>query len=65
MRILLRSLLGGQPLHSGERLVPHQVSRTYEGKNGREAIRVEHCAGWEGFIFSAESVFAYATGRRR
>ena len=28
-------------------LVRHQVSRTYDGKNGREVTSVKHRAGWD------------------
>src|SRR6266536_1178011 len=36
----------GQHPHTQEQLVRHQVSRTYEGKFGREVTSAEHRAGW-------------------
>src|ERR1017187_8428780 len=37
----------GQHPHTDEQLVRHQVSRTYEGKFGRDVTSVEHRAGWD------------------
>jgi conjugative relaxase-like TrwC/TraI family protein len=37
---------GQHPLTEAQ-LVRHQVSRTYEGKNGKEVTSVEHRAGWD------------------
>src|SRR6266446_4597615 len=42
----------GQHPHTEEQLVRHQVSRTYEGKFGKEVASAEHRAGW-GATFSA------------
>lgn len=41
---------------SGEQLVRHQVSRTYEGKNGKEITSVEHRAGWDATFSAPKSV---------
>ena len=38
-------LANGQHPNTEEQLVRHQVSRTYEGKNGKEITSVEHRAG--------------------
>jgi conjugative relaxase-like TrwC/TraI family protein len=45
-------LAEGQNPRTGEELVRHQVSRTYEGKKGKEVTSVEHRAGWDA-TFSA------------
>jgi conjugative relaxase-like TrwC/TraI family protein len=37
-------------------LVRHQVSRTYEGKNGKEITSVEHRAGWDATFSAPKSV---------
>jgi conjugative relaxase-like TrwC/TraI family protein len=37
-------------------LVRHQVSKTYEGKNGREVTTVEHRAGWDATFSAPKSV---------
>ena len=42
----------GQHPHTQEQLVRHQVSRTYEGKFGKEVTSAEHRAGWDA-TFSA------------
>ena len=42
----------GQHPHTEEQLVRHQVSRTYQGKFGKEVTSAEHRAGW-GATFSA------------
>lgn len=39
-----------------EQLVRHQVSRTYEGKGGREVTSVEHRAGWDATVSAPKSV---------
>jgi len=44
----------GQHPRTEEQLVRHQVSRTYEGKFGREVTSAEHRAGWDA-TFSAPS----------
>ena len=37
-------------------LVRHQVSRTYEGKNGHDVTSVEHRAGWDATFSAPKSV---------
>jgi len=49
-------LAEGQHPQTGERLVRHQVSRTYEGKNGKEITSVEHRAGWDATFSAPKSV---------
>ncbi|WP_348260988.1 MobF family relaxase [Telmatobacter sp. DSM 110680] len=49
-------LAEGQHPQTGEQLVRHQVSRTYEGKNGKEVISVEHRAGWDATFSAPKSV---------
>ncbi len=49
-------LAEGQHPQTGEQLVQHQVSRTYEGKNGREITSVEHRAGWDATFSAPKSV---------
>src|SRR5580693_7981970 len=46
----------GQHPHSEEQLVRHQVSRTYEGKFGRDVTSVEHRAGWDATFSAPKSV---------
>jgi conjugative relaxase-like TrwC/TraI family protein len=46
----------GQHPHAEERLVRHQVSRTYEGKFGREVTSAEHRAGWDATFSAPKSV---------
>jgi len=46
----------GQHPHAEEQLVRHQVSRTYEGKFGREVTSVEHRAGWDATFSAPKSV---------
>ena len=46
----------GQHPHTEEQLVRHQVSRTYEGKFGREVTSVEHRAGWDATFSAPKSV---------
>jgi conjugative relaxase-like TrwC/TraI family protein len=46
----------GQHPQTEEQLVRHQVSRTYEGKNGREVTSVEHRAGWDATFSAPKSV---------
>ena len=49
-------LSGGQHPHTEEQLVRHQVSRTYEGKFGREVTSAEHRAGWDATFSAPKSV---------
>ncbi|HEX4037749.1 MAG TPA: MobF family relaxase [Acidobacteriaceae bacterium] len=49
-------LAEGQHPQTGEQLVRHQVSRTYEGKNGKEITSVEHRAGWDATFSPPKSV---------
>jgi len=60
----LPRLSEGQHPHTEEQLVRHQVSRTYEGKFGREVTSAEHRAGWDA-TFSAPKSFAYRSRGRR
>src|SRR5579872_2453523 len=46
----------GQHPHTAEHLVRHQVSRTYEGKFGKEITSVEHRAGWDATFSAPKSV---------
>jgi conjugative relaxase-like TrwC/TraI family protein len=46
----------GQHPHTEEQLVRHQVSRTYEGKFGREVTSTEHRAGWDATFSAPKSV---------
>ena len=46
----------GQHPHTEEQLVRHQVSRTYEGKFGREITSAEHRAGWDATFSAPKSV---------
>ncbi len=49
-------LAEGQHPQTGVQLVRHQVSRTYEGKNGKEVTSVEHRAGWDATFSAPKSV---------
>src|SRR5271165_4768836 len=49
-------LTEGQHPHTAEQLVQHQVSRTYEGKFGKEVTSVEHRAGWDATFSAPKSV---------
>jgi conjugative relaxase-like TrwC/TraI family protein len=49
-------LTEGQHPQTGAQLVRHQVSRTYEGKNGKEVTSVEHRAGWDATFSAPKSV---------
>jgi conjugative relaxase-like TrwC/TraI family protein len=49
-------LAGGQHPNTEEQLVRHQVSRTYQGKNGKEITSVEHRAGWDATFSAPKSV---------
>jgi len=46
----------GQHPHTAEQLVRHQVSRTYEGKFGKEVTTAEHRAGWDATFSAPKSV---------
>src|ERR1039457_1376694 len=46
----------GQHPQTEAQLVRHQVSRTYEGKNGKEITSVEHRAGWDATFSAPKSV---------
>src|SRR6266852_5150522 len=46
----------GQHPHTEEQLVRHQVSRTYQGKFGRDVTSVEHRAGWDATFSAPKSV---------
>jgi len=46
----------GQHPFTEEQLVRHQVSRTYEGKGGKEVTSVEHRAGWDATFSAPKSV---------
>ena len=49
-------LAEGRHPQTGEQLVRHQVSRTYEGKSGKEVTSVEHRAGWDATFSAPKSV---------
>jgi conjugative relaxase-like TrwC/TraI family protein len=46
----------GQHPHTAAQLVRHQVSRTYEGKFGKEVTSAEHRAGWDATFSAPKSV---------
>jgi conjugative relaxase-like TrwC/TraI family protein len=46
----------GQHPHTDVQLVRHQVSRTYEGKFGKEVTSAEHRAGWDATFSAPKSV---------
>src|SRR6202453_3112930 len=46
----------GQHPYTEAQLVHHQVSRTYEGKNGKEVTSVEHRAGWDATFSAPKSI---------
>ncbi len=46
----------GQHPHTEEQLVRHQVSRTYEGKFGKDVTSAEHRAGWDATFSAPKSV---------
>ena len=46
----------GQHPHTEEQLVRHQVSRTYEGKFGKEVTSAGHHAGWDATFSAPKSV---------
>ena len=49
-------LTEGQHPHMEAQLVRHQVSKTYEGKFGKEVTSVEHRAGWDATFSAPKSV---------
>ncbi len=49
-------LTEGQHPETEAQLVKHQVSRTYEGKGGKEVTSVEHRAGWDATFSAPKSV---------
>ena len=57
-------LTEGQHPITEAQLVRHQVSRTYEGKNGKEVTSVEHRAGWDATFSAPKSVSLTALGGR-
>ena len=46
----------GRHPHTEAQLVRHQVSKTYEGKSGKEITTVEHRAGWDATFSAPKSV---------
>src|SRR6202021_1797875 len=46
----------GQHPHTSDQLVRHQVSRTYEGKFGKEITSAEHRAGWDATFSAPKSI---------
>jgi conjugative relaxase-like TrwC/TraI family protein len=46
----------GQHPYTAEQLVRHQVSRTYEGKFGKQVTSAEHRAGWDATFSAPKSV---------
>ncbi len=53
-------LAEGRHPQTGEQLVRYQVSRTYEGENGKEVTSVEHRGGWDATFSAPKSVSATA-----
>lgn len=49
-------LTEGQHPHTEAQLVRHQISKTYEGKFGKEVTSVEHRAGWDATFSAPKSV---------
>ena len=49
-------LTEGQHPHTEAQLVRHQVSKTYEGRFGKEVTSVEHRAGWDATFSAPKSV---------
>ena len=49
-------LTEGQHPFTEEQMVKHQVSRTYEGKDGKEVTSMEHRAGWDATFSAPKSV---------
>src|SRR6202158_4634725 len=52
----LARLSEGQHPRTEEQLVRHQVSRTYDGKFGKEVTSAEHRAGWDATFSAPKSV---------
>jgi conjugative relaxase-like TrwC/TraI family protein len=46
----------GQHPHTAAQVVRHQVSRTYEGKFGRDVTSAQHRAGWDATFSAPKSV---------
>jgi conjugative relaxase-like TrwC/TraI family protein len=53
---LFARLSEGQHPLTEEQLVRHQVSRTYDGKGGKEVTSVQHRAGWDATFSAPKSV---------
>jgi conjugative relaxase-like TrwC/TraI family protein len=49
-------LTEGQHPFIDKQMVQHQVSRTYEGKDGKEVTSMEHRAGWDATFSAPKSV---------
>ncbi len=49
-------LTEGQHPFTEKQMVQHQVSRTYEGKDGKEVTSMEHRAGWDATFSAPKSV---------
>lgn len=49
-------LTEGQHPFLAKQMVQHQVSRTYEGKDGKEVTSMEHRAGWDATFSAPKSV---------
>ncbi|MDE1160641.1 MAG: MobF family relaxase [Acidobacteriaceae bacterium] len=49
-------LTEGQHPFTEQQMVKHQVSRTYEGKGGKEVTSMEHRAGWDATFSAPKSV---------
>ena len=49
-------LTEGQHPFTEQQMVKHQVSRTYEGKDGKEVTSMEHRAGWDATFSAPKSV---------
>jgi conjugative relaxase-like TrwC/TraI family protein len=49
-------LTEGQHPSTEKQMVRHQVSRTYEGKDGKEVTSMEHRAGWDATFSAPKSV---------
>jgi conjugative relaxase-like TrwC/TraI family protein len=46
----------GQHPFTEQQMVKHQVSRTYEGKDGKEVTSMEHRAGWDATFSAPKSI---------
>jgi conjugative relaxase-like TrwC/TraI family protein len=49
-------LTEGQHPFTEKQMVQHQISRTYEGKDGKEVTSMEHRAGWDATFSAPKSV---------